>query len=494
MKNVRISVAAIKISAIFYLALPIIIFYFGWLKIYYAVLFATLLAVALAFAIKRVIKEREGRVLEIPVTGAVVILIILLWVYLSGIGGFVWQRADWNARNAVLHDLINYEWPVVFEDGSGLTYYVCYWMIPALAGKIFGWKAAGNTLFLWTVIGLFITVLLLSSFFKDDRDTVGLRRISVILTFFILWGGLNVIGQFLVFIKGNGTMALDSIYGWSAYQYTPNNALLEWVFNQAVPAWVGAALYIDSREKGEVSLNCLILMLLVPFTPFAALGALPLFLTDIVKCRCKGLISVPNIASVCSVFPVFAAYFTCNNSIGEENALDSIGIFWLSTRSVPYNFVVLVVFLVVEVGIYIILIWKPNHHDYFFVAVSIWLLLIPLIRVGHDGDRNFLMRGSIIPLFFLMTYVLRTLLDVKFKEKKVLYAMLLLSVIIGFYSGVGDIVLTIKNTMDPSIVNTADRVKSMNNHADEEWNAYMNGTSYVVNAAGETFFFGRLAR
>jgi hypothetical protein len=72
-----------------------------------------------------------------------------LWVALSGIGGFGLQNWDFNFRNAVLHDLVDYSWPVVYPQGRILLYYFTYWLPAALAGKIFGWFGANIFLFVW---------------------------------------------------------------------------------------------------------------------------------------------------------------------------------------------------------------------------------------------------------------------------------------------------------------------------------------------------------
>lgn len=495
MKNIRISILTVKICAYLYLAIPIIIFYFGWLKIFFAVIFSALLLGSLYFVICKGISKSENEYVELS-AGAIVVIIAALcfWSYMSGIGGFVWQREDWHARNAVLHDLIDNRWAVIFEDGAGLTYYVCFWMIPAIFGKLMGWCAANTALFIWTFLGLFIVTLLLINLYKESDGKIAFSKVVIVLLFFILWGGLNVVGQFLVFLKGKGTMSVEAIYGWSAYQYTPNNGLMEWVFNQALPAWIGAVLFLNDRGKDAVSRHGLLIMLLVPFTPYAAIGFVPILFVDIIKRKWEGAFSIANIMAACSVLPVFGAYFACNQALNENSSEFIVGVYRLENTGFLYNMFVLAVFLVVEVGVYIFLIWKTNSEDYIFRTVSVWLLIIPLIRFGTSDDRMFLLRGSIIPFFILMYYVIGTLYNTDFKKKKISFAALVLSVIIGFYSGAGDFVLTVIKTSDPDIVNIADRVGSMNNKNDEQWNLYMDDTSYVVSDADKTFFFGKLAR
>ena len=46
-----------------------------------------------------------------------ILLLVLAWVLLSGVGGAFPQKEDMHWRNAIQHDLINYPWPVRYTDG-----------------------------------------------------------------------------------------------------------------------------------------------------------------------------------------------------------------------------------------------------------------------------------------------------------------------------------------------------------------------------------------
>ncbi|WP_027205180.1 hypothetical protein [Butyrivibrio fibrisolvens] len=121
---------------------------------------------------------------------------------MSGIGGFVWQRTDFHARNALLHDLIDYSWPVIYESGSGLVYYLTFFLIPALVGKVLGFKAAEVVLYIISVAGVIIVFLLLVSYFtyggvtgensvKTDSGQADSRAIILIVAITVLFAGLN---------------------------------------------------------------------------------------------------------------------------------------------------------------------------------------------------------------------------------------------------------------------------------------------------------------
>lgn len=491
MNKIRIAIKPCIAAAYIYLGVPVAIFFVGWLKWYLAFCLIALLGVALFCGLRD--STDHVSYLEIsPVSLFIIIIVSILWVLSSGIGGVVWQRADWNARNALLHDLINNSWPVIFEDGGGLSYYLCFWMVASVIGKSFGWQAANAALVLWSMVGLLLIMVLLLNLFKLDNSSLSHKKLIIVLAIFVLFGGLNVIGQFLVFIKGKGSMSFESIYGWTKYQYTPNNGLLEWAFNQAVPAWIVAVLLNNDIREKRIDRHGLMLMLLIPYSPFAALGVVPLLAIDALKSRFKGAFSIANIMALVSILPVFSAYYLCNGSLNGNTDLSPVGILRLDYGSVAYNVFIVLVFLVLEVGIYTVLIWNKYKDDLMFKAVILSLLIIPVVRIGPT--RDFMLRGSIIPLFMLMCYVIETLFDKEFRKNRIWFVALVLCTVVGAYSGMGDFLLTMEKTMDSEVHNVADDVRSMNNRDLDWWNEYTGSSSYIVPNAEETFFFGVLGQ
>ena len=92
-----------------YLSLPVIIFFLGWMKLYFGIPAVAIVVWMLFGSIKR---EEE---LWHPAWNAdnirrqlLIFLIIALWVYFSGIGGMVYQNPDHIMRNGVFQTLVNY--------------------------------------------------------------------------------------------------------------------------------------------------------------------------------------------------------------------------------------------------------------------------------------------------------------------------------------------------------------------------------------------------
>ncbi len=157
-----------------YLLLPFIIFCLTFLKIWIG--FPIILL--LGWITLRIWKQKGacGVVSGMSKRDLIVGLVILgFWVFLSGIGGFAFQNQDHFARNAIFKDLINFNWPVYYPESenlltnssNALIYYVGYWLPAALFGKLFGWQVANIVLFIWTLLGVFLTAALIKERIKS---------------------------------------------------------------------------------------------------------------------------------------------------------------------------------------------------------------------------------------------------------------------------------------------------------------------------------------
>ncbi|GEM_PF-2149311 len=145
-----------------YLALPVLIFLLTWLRLWLGLICALVVVLALI----QVWRERQGdsRLERRGILGG--LLLLALWAWLSGVGGYAFQNSDHYCRNAVLRDLVNYSWPVVYRETVGgspqmLVYYFGHWLPAALVGKWLGWEAANAALFVWTWAGVVLAGLLL---------------------------------------------------------------------------------------------------------------------------------------------------------------------------------------------------------------------------------------------------------------------------------------------------------------------------------------------
>lgn len=111
--SLTIPVIWIKRISIMYLLIPFIIFCLGFLKTYVSVSISVLFLGLIVLNWRAAPLDDSSvqisrRNLIFTVFG------ILVWVALSGTGGFVFQNTDFHIRNAIFRDLIIYDWLVKY--------------------------------------------------------------------------------------------------------------------------------------------------------------------------------------------------------------------------------------------------------------------------------------------------------------------------------------------------------------------------------------------
>ena len=414
--------------SVVYIALPVFIFLAGWLRLIVAVPVCIIFLVSLILmlrnrpeAIAWHLSKRDFGV----ILAAVIILAV--WLLLSGMGGFSFQNLDYEDRNAIFHDLISKSWPIVynFSPGSGvvlnglsplpehavLTYYIAFWLPGALVGKLFGWYAANVFLYFWALTGLNLIVYYM---FRT------LRRASVrSVLILIFFSGLDIIGYVLRY-KGALPSPISQIEWWSGFQYSSNTTLLFWVFNQTLVPWLVVLLLLNM--KNSKSLFFMYAMLLL-YGPFPFLGMLPFVLWKAYqgfpvidggdktlpfeffrKFLCwiwSGVIralSFGNIAGGITVLTIITLYYSNNVSSGRYMGFNTIGQIYFA-------------FFAFEAGLYLLLLFAYFRKQPVYWICLVSLLLIPLIRVGIYQD--FCMRVSIPALFMLQIMIQKTLLGEK---------------------------------------------------------------------------------
>jgi hypothetical protein len=315
------------------------------------------------------------------------LLLTGIWVFLSGVGGYAFQNWDHNWRNAVLHDLITYDWPVVYSSPvrgpiTMLVYYVGYWLPAALAGKIFGWQVANFVLFLWTWLGVFLVTSHLSLRLK----TTAIKAILLLIFF----SGLDALGT-LLFASDYPTLfpPIQHLEIWSGnLQYSSFTTQLFWVFNQAVPAWLCITLLAD---ESPITNKLFTFSLCLFFAPLAALGLIPYLLiewfkqTDF-KSPFKNLRLDLLLAS--GIIALVSFFYFSSNTAAQERGLQAIAL---------KDFFA---FFLLEGGIFWLLLAPLKGRDPHWVVTGLLLVIIPFIQLG--SGRDFVMRASIAPLFYLM--------------------------------------------------------------------------------------------
>ena len=461
--KVIISSVWIKKVSFFYLGIPFIIFCFGYLKLFIALTISILLIILYIKNWKY--SWTEERLIEIPKkTIYFTIIIIIVWVLLSGIGGFAFQNSDFHIRNAIFRDLINKSWPVAYNTNLSnssityfLTYYIGFWMPAALVGKIAGWQVANIVLYLWTVFGVILTILLLSSKFK-----LTLPLITLLLVFF---SGMDGLGVFLEQVALPGkTISLwppiMHLEWWApGFQFSSFTTQLFWVFNQTVPTWICMALLLTTNDKKFIFL---IWGLCAFFAPIPALGMFPyvilkipqqMFVAEYVKgnslinhhdsliSRCwkdiRSVLTIENILGGGIVLIISFLYFSSNVNSAVSTVNSESDLHW-------FFYIIFIIFDA-------LLLWsifrRQNYANANWYLAGILILVIPLIKVGNSQD--FCMRASIPTLFMLMVWSAELLAAPRSQARIVLIVFLCIGAITPIYEINRSVYRTASYYLDP---------------------------------------------
>jgi len=439
----QVNLNIIQRIAFGYLLLPFLIFCLGFLRYSIGVPVSLIL---LWIYFRLIVNIKSVKYVFFSKKEIIVsIVVLLLWVWLSGIGGFAFQNWDHHYRNAVFHDLINYPWPVKYSNfgnpNIGLVYYLGYWLPSALIGKLLGWQAANAMLFVWTFIGISIAVILLK-----EKIKISMIPISLMM---ILFSGMDILGQALITFNDPEKVSflwppLSHLEWWSDYfQFSSMTTQLFWIYNQAIPTWVCIALYLILPEKKySIFLWALCLFL----TPITALGFLPFIVIDLAKdiLRQPRRYFAPKISKKEILEQKY--YLFHNYSFIFDNLFGALIIFIISCAYFFVNnastgllikavdrlqFPILIIFLAFECLPLILLIVKPNLYNSDWYLVLFILVFCPLFLSG--SGIHFSMRVSIPALYYLMVMVLESISKLKPFSRTMIVACLLIGAITPVY-------------------------------------------------------------
>lgn len=431
----------------FFVVLPIVIFSFGFLKIYIAIPFSGILLYCY-YKICKSEKLNDDDLIFTKKELIISLIIIFVWLFFSGIGNFSFQNDDWNVRNAVLRDLINYDWPVIFStetmqnateelksiDSVGFVYYFAYWLPAALFGKLFGIAAANIFLFIWTFLIILNILFLMKRYLKKNT--------YLILFFLIAFSGMDILG----FLNDKYTFfSCEHLEWWAKnkIQYSSNTTQLYWVFNQSVMAWLITILCLNSKNKNS---TVFLGTLLFAYSPFATIGILPIIAYIIIKKLIieKDILKFIFSSEILNVFLVliiFGSFY-----LSADSSISVRGFLWEFNKDIISNMLMFfIIFYLVEfLPVGLLIIKDQKIRDGLFVIVFIELLLIPIYKMTPAND--FCMRVSIVPLFILMLYFIKYISDIE-KEKLIYKIVVAFFIACSIMTPVHEIGRSVHNTI-----------------------------------------------
>jgi hypothetical protein len=384
-------------AALWYLALPNLIFLASWIKPLIGVPAAICLAALLWFASRSSLRHKSGIA---PRLWLVAIVIALVWLFFSGVGHFVYANADWYVRDAVLHDLSTRSWPVQYSVQSDaipvlLRAPLGYFLPAALIARMVDASLATPLLFVWTLIGVVITFLMMAG--PHRRVTA----FALLVFLFMFFSGMDLIGYIVLHDQpGIG----QHIEWWAfIFQYSSITTQLLWVPNHALPGWIVAVWLLRHLDAGTFSIRWAVLLLAMTplWSPLAAIGLGFLLLVVIAVRLVKGgygaspefRMRLREILDPCMllgsliVLCLIAPYLVMASGTVPGNMLLS------DPKSITRLLELVAAFVMLEFGVFWLLMLKRYRLDLLLTASGVLLLLLPWYRFGPNADLT--MRASI---------------------------------------------------------------------------------------------------
>lgn len=430
-----------------YLMLPFVIFVLGWIKLWMAMPMVILLIFCfwkmILYAPKLWIPELTRDNIEkiIAIFGA-----ICLWVYLSGIGQLVFQNTDHQARNAIFNILVEYDWPVYGTAGSGsatsLIYYIGYWLPSAVIGKIFGIRAGYWSQDVWAVIGIGLVY-----YFICART----KKLEVWpLIVMILFSGLDYVGYYLLGTDMRTISQTMHLEWWNdPYQISSMTTQLFWVFNQCIPIWVATVLVINLKDNRSIVLILATTMLTstLPFVGLIPIVAYCVFSRQYPAEKkwfpefWKNTITLENVIGGGIIGIISFLYLKVNVSGTMVSTTSKSAI----ASRYDGSLLMWIICIMVEVGIYLILVYRKQRDNLLFYIIAAELCFFPLVRVGVSSD--FCMRAVIPAQIILMIYVIDALRDSVSQKKWFMTIAIIMVLCIGSITPIHEITRTCAETI-----------------------------------------------
>ena len=477
-----------------YVALPLWIFSVSWLNPLWGTVFSIFIALVVASVFfKKAVAAAENKRPENArllttdrdstltfsrgrLTALLIITVLVgaVWVWWSGIGGWFVQSSDFNARNAILHDLLSYDWPVIYGGEKGaLVYYIGFWLPAACVGKLATlctqdantiFNIANAALYVWTLIGVCLTFLLL--YFQVRANN--LKRVALALLVFIFFSGMDIIG---FTIKGDPISKLHiEWWTYTRFQYSSVTTTLFWVFNQTVISWVATlAMLQENKPRYFVFLGVMCLFNgPLPFVGFVVLAlarGIQFWWQNrkLHKFYLRHLFSLPNLLSIVLLFPMVLSYFACNRATVVNGLVQVTNSkFKLDAATIRYY----LLFIALEIVVYVAVLAWHNRKNVVFWITTAFLFVCPFIHVGSAAD--FCMRASIPGLVYLCICAIRFLIEKSEHLRKIptliAYGLLCITLLIGSITpGVEFARGIIRADQQHRLIQVKDSYKTLNN-------------------------------
>ena len=381
-------------AVVIYLCIPLFLFLFTFLNLWFAALSAVLLVVLVCCVWHTHAQQKT------PLPMSLYRYWPLLLVVTGLVYGGIWSPFnywDWQKHFAIFNLLIDQAWPPHIElvgQEHFLRYGLGWYLVPALLARVIGFVALTPTMFLWTLLGTCLALLL------GLRELHKWWHLLLATLVFFFFSGLDLVGAW--FMKNLASTPVDPHWlqwwvGWG--QIAPNVFGITWVPQHAIPAWLGACLVLAERRLA-VQYGGVLLAAIALWSPFAAIGLAPFFLWALCKEGLRTALTLPNLALAPLLLVPLFLYF--NSDAGE------IPLALATSKASVFS---LALFALLEFGVAILLILSCGGRTNKSLLFTSFLSLILLVSFRFGALNDLLMRGSIAAICVLSVLSGRALLS-----------------------------------------------------------------------------------
>ena len=264
---------------------------------------------------------------------------------------------------------------------------------------------------------------------------------------FIFFSGMDTLGFLIQYPHHLIDFTTHVEHWFKGFQFTSITTQLYWVFNQAIPAWlITLVLYQQKNNKNLLFLySCLLINSTLP-----AMGLFPL----IVYWGLKNGAEDNKILLLANLKEAFKTGLSFQNTIGCLT-IAVISYFYLSNNIAGGEFTIIdfskydmyeyfTIFILFEVGFYMIIISCINRKNILFYLIAILFITYPFIRVGHAID--FCMRATIPLLTLLYILIVEAFENIEFQSKKLFSILLIILLSLGAINPIKEMYRTIYKT------------------------------------------------
>ncbi len=368
-------------------------------------------------------------------------VLIIIWVNLSGAGGYGHQTPDYGIHNARLKDLIDYTWPIHYGENKNFIFYFGYFLPAAIIGKISNAGIAFHSMYPWTILGATLALRWLS-FLSGWRFSV------LLVLIFIFFGPLDIPNLLILdhhaaislhdtvteILTNSDYLDFRSKYdlGFFIGNYPSNTFQLFWSPHQVIAGWLCISLitYLFFKQQTRqlvfvYTLLCLwsplIMIALCPFVLIAAL-------TQLWRKKWRNIITIENTLGAGTLSLIFLFFYLS----GSLDAIPSP--FILENFDWRNKSWILALFYMSAWGAYVItqgsfVAQQEAQKRIWFICLTCTLLFLSLKQFGAYSD--LLCRGSAPLMFLLLVFILQSIKYYWQQQKHVLLIVLLSLLMVG---------------------------------------------------------------